>query len=755
MKRLLLLTCLLAVYIAGFATTIIVKDVAELAAANKQAKPGDIIILRNGEWHNVIIQLDCNGTRDQPVIFKAETAGKVLITGYSLLRVGGNYITVDGLYFINGYAGNEPVISFRAGKKQVANHCRVTNCVVVDFNNPKRMEENNWILFYGKNNRLDHCSFRDKKNMGVLLAVILDDDRSRENFHSIDHNYFGRRPPLGSNGGEIIRVGVSQHCQFSSHTQITDNFFEYCDGETEIVSIKSGNNVVRNNLFKECQGAVVLRHGDNNTVENNIFLGNDKEATGGVRVINRGQWIINNLFYKCRGIDFRSPLAVMNGIPNSPAHRYVQVTDAVIVNNSFYNCSPVTFCEGSDTERTLPPQNVFLLNNTFYNTRDSLFYRAYDHTSGFIFSGNTISRELKQVAAGFEKVALSVQKAGPVGLPLPAVAVAHPLPDSIRQAAQQRLGHPLSSKTYFADLSLLKKIQANAAACGAGWFIRTPAVKAQPAIRVSCKNTAEVYRQLERKEPVIIHLTGNNYSLTRPFWITKNVRLMGNRGIQVNIVSPEMLSIFIITGSGNLVLENLAISGKGIQATHFIASDTAGSSNHYNFSVLNCAFRDFDKPRTLFCAAKSMIADSIVIRNSSFFHNQANGLAMNMEKDDKGYYNSEKIVIHNNRFESQQGVLLDIYRGGNDESTLGPKLFFTNNILVGCSTINNKGMIQLTGVQQTVIAGNHFTGCEPSGLLISYTDVVRADHILKDNRIVTSGAVQKNRFVTEKNNQVQ
>ncbi len=37
--------------------------------------------------------------------------------------------------------------------------------------------------------------------MGVLMAIILDDDRSRENFHSIDHNYFDGRLPLASNCG--------------------------------------------------------------------------------------------------------------------------------------------------------------------------------------------------------------------------------------------------------------------------------------------------------------------------------------------------------------------------------------------------------------------------------------------------------------------------------------------------------------------------------------------------------------------------
>ena len=128
--------------------------------------------------------------------------------------------------------------------------------------------------------------------MGVLLAVILDDERSRENFHSIDHNYFGRRSPLASNGGEIIRVGLSQHCQFNSNTGINNNFFENCDGEAEIISIKSCANVVEENIFKECQGSVVLRHGDNNIVADNYFLGNDKPGTGGVRVINKGQVVI-------------------------------------------------------------------------------------------------------------------------------------------------------------------------------------------------------------------------------------------------------------------------------------------------------------------------------------------------------------------------------------------------------------------------------------------------------------------------------
>ena len=136
MIRSLLLFCLVVCTALSRATTIIVKNIEELSAANKTAAPGDIIVLQNGEWKNVTIKLSCNGTKEKPITFKAQTAGKVLITGNSRLKIGGNYIVVDGLYFTNGYAGPDDVISFRIDSKQLANNSRVTNTVINDFNNP-------------------------------------------------------------------------------------------------------------------------------------------------------------------------------------------------------------------------------------------------------------------------------------------------------------------------------------------------------------------------------------------------------------------------------------------------------------------------------------------------------------------------------------------------------------------------------------------------------------------------------------------
>lgn len=759
MVRLVVLNCLLFLTVSAMAGTTIVNNMEELKAANKKARPGDTILLKNGEWKDVTIRLDCVGTEAKPIVFKAQTAGRVLITGHSQLKLGGSYIIIDGLYFTSGYSGeNKAVIDFRVDSRQLANHCRVTNTVIDDFNNPRRMEDNYWISFSGKNNRLDHCSFRNKKNMGVLLAVILDDERSRENFHSIDHNYFGRRIPLASNGGEIIRVGVSQHCQYNSNTQITDNLFDQCDGETEIVSIKSCANIVRGNLFNESQGGVVLRHGNNNTVENNIFFGNYKEGTGGVRVINSGQWVVNNLFYACRGVDFRSPLSLMNGIPNSPAFRYVQVTNAVIANNTFFDCSPASLCEGSDTERTLPPAGSIIADNIFYNQRDSVIYRAYDDISGISFAGNEMTRSISQVVdGGFTRTSFTIRKEDRYTLPISRSTIK--VTDSVQQAATRRLGHTLSGKPGFTDLSLIKSIQANAyTACGAKWFNGSAIHPLARAVRVNCPTVDDVYRQLETKEPVIINLTGRSYTLTRPFKINKPVLFTGSGKATVAINAGAMLGVFVVAGNGRLGLERLQIDGRGVKAGHFICNDSVGSSNHYNIEITGCNITGFDRANgcaDILFAHRYMVADSIVIRNSSFEGNNCDAFMLNDEKDDKGYYSAEKIVIARNHFTAQNGVLLDVYRGGNDESTMGPHLDFSHNKINTSVTRGNEALIRLKGVQLSRLAGNEFQKSNPGHTLVLYQDALRARHLFEKNTVISSGNIEKDKFVVANDNAVQ
>ena len=89
MARLLTLSFFLLLYLLCYPNVIPVKNIEELNNANKNAKPGDTIILQNGEWKNVTISLDCIGSKEKPVVIKAQTPGKFLITGNSKLKIGG------------------------------------------------------------------------------------------------------------------------------------------------------------------------------------------------------------------------------------------------------------------------------------------------------------------------------------------------------------------------------------------------------------------------------------------------------------------------------------------------------------------------------------------------------------------------------------------------------------------------------------------------------------------------------------------
>jgi poly(beta-D-mannuronate) lyase len=754
MIRLLLLKCYLLLSACCIANTITVKNIDELKKANKEAKPGDIIILQNGVWNNVEIQLNCVGTREAPITFKAQDAGKILISGHSQLKIGGAYIIVEGFNFINGYAGNDAVIDFRIDKKQLANNCRVTNTVINDFNNPKRMEENYWISFSGKNNRLDHCSFLNKKNMGVLLAVVLDDERSRENFHSIDHNYFGVRLPLASNSGEIIRVGVSQHCEFNSNTQITDNFFEHCDGETEIISIKSCSNVVRNNLFKECQGGVVLRHGNYNVVENNIFLGNDKPGTGGVRIINKGQWVVNNLFYKCRGVGFRSPLSLMNGVPNSPAFRYVAVTEAVIANNSFFNCTPFSLGEGSDSERTVAPANVIFAKNIFYNDKDKLIYNKYDDISKISFTDNMVSKNILQpIAGGFMRSSVTISKMDNFEIPK-VTATGKKVNDSLIALSKTKLAGHLSANPGLSDETVIKNIESgNRKNSGATWFEELAMHIMLEAVEINCVDGKSLTETLSasNNNPIRVHLTGSNYQLDQPIILTGNVSITSEKKSVTFTTTGDAFPYILQIKAGNkLSITDTKIDLGSCNTKDFITADLSGSSNHSNLSITGSTFNNLNG--TFFNSVKSTVFDSIIIKNNAFNSNNGTLFNFNNEPDKKGYYTVEQLKIINNIFSGNKGQILGMLRSGNDESTMGPLLLFKNNIVDNCSS--EEPLIRLYGTQLSVVEYNRFMLSNTTGILIQYEDIVRAAHSLNDNTITKSGTITVNKFVLTKNNTI-
>lgn len=209
--RISFLLLLLLGQLNTFAKDILVKNNAELSAAIKSVKPGDAIVMANGTWNNAEILFEATGTATKPITLKAQQKGKVIITGISNLRIAGEHLVVEGLVFKNGYSPTTDLVAFRKDAKTLANNCRLSECVFDNFNSPERNNVEAWVVLFGKNNRVDHCQFLNKRNQGVTLIVRLDTQASVENKHKIDHNYFGFRQNLGGNGGETIRIGVSHN----------------------------------------------------------------------------------------------------------------------------------------------------------------------------------------------------------------------------------------------------------------------------------------------------------------------------------------------------------------------------------------------------------------------------------------------------------------------------------------------------------------------------------------------------------------
>ncbi|MEM6326645.1 MAG: chondroitinase-B domain-containing protein, partial [Bacteroidota bacterium] len=151
-----------------------VTTAAELGTAIRASQPGDIVTMANGTWTDTAINFDTDGLPGDSITLRAETPGEVLLTGRSQLSIGGDYLKVDGLRFEGGaLPDGAPVIQFRRTSSDLANHSRLTNCTVIDYNPVSDQTEYKWVSVYGRFNRVDHCYFAGKTNEGALLVVWL------------------------------------------------------------------------------------------------------------------------------------------------------------------------------------------------------------------------------------------------------------------------------------------------------------------------------------------------------------------------------------------------------------------------------------------------------------------------------------------------------------------------------------------------------------------------------------------------------
>jgi poly(beta-D-mannuronate) lyase len=388
------LTALLALATqAAPAAEYVASNPTEATKALGSLKPGDELILADGEWPSYVIAFKAKGTAEKPITLRAQTPGKAILTGKSSVLVSGTHLIVNGLLLKNTTGTGEGILLS-------GSHNRLSETAIIGG------KYKYFVHLRGSEHRVDHCYLEGKTSEGPTLQI---EAEGTPNHHRVDHNHFGPRRRLGQNGGETIRIGYSFQSLTNSSTLVEHNLFDRCNGELEIISNKSSDNIYRANTFLECEGMLTLRHGNRCLIDGNFFLGNRKKSTGGIRVIGEDHVVINNYF---EGLE-KGLIWITAGVPNSKLEEYFQAQRCLIAFNTIVNCrGPALELDAGfgDSKRSLRPADITLANNLFsMRPNDAVFTGTEGER--FQWLGNAVlSPGTKVPAKGFTTSATALTK---------------------------------------------------------------------------------------------------------------------------------------------------------------------------------------------------------------------------------------------------------------------------------------------------------------------------------------------------------
>ena len=265
-------------------STIRVNDKASLLKAIARVKTGGQVIIEEGRYKEVNLKLT-----QKNIHIKAEKLGKVFFTGDSRIEIAGEKIHIEGLVFTGQRTSTDSIVKIRGREN------RFSRCAFIKCNPTKSKVRYHWVTIDGYKNRLDHCLFEGMNHSGVYLVFGF--NMYKPGFHLVDHNHFKDRIEGTGNGYETIRIGSSEFSHLEGKVIIENNLFENCDGEAEIISIKTSKNKIVNNTFLNSKGAVTTRQCMGTEIIGNYFKGDGKkEKVGGIRIIGPDQIVRENYF---------------------------------------------------------------------------------------------------------------------------------------------------------------------------------------------------------------------------------------------------------------------------------------------------------------------------------------------------------------------------------------------------------------------------------------------------------------------------
>lgn len=347
---------------------------------------GEEVVLADGTYTDCYIGFEGEGEPGKPLVLRAETPGGVTLDSCAIYMAG-SYLVLSGFRFTGEMVYTPVAMGYTGGP---CDHCAVRE-VEIDTVVPAAPTSRPYVQIYGTGNEVSDSSFRGKANTSAVITVDRPDP-SQPLSARIYRNHFADRTNTVANDGEtngfeVIRAGYSMDYFYPGYVVIEGNLFERCDGEDEIISLKSGHNTVRFNTFRDNAGQITVRDGFGNVVEGNYILGGNKPNSSGVRVSGANTLVVGNHIQDLApgGSRWRFPLALATGSDDPYAH-YTTTFESVLLYNRVI--SP-DYGFALDTGEDYPP--------TFYPPYDNLYAANLLYTGG---AGTTLGYSFEESLTG-------------------------------------------------------------------------------------------------------------------------------------------------------------------------------------------------------------------------------------------------------------------------------------------------------------------------------------------------------------------
>ncbi|MEY4572712.1 MAG: hypothetical protein RLZ10_1960 [Bacteroidota bacterium] len=325
------------------AATIKVSSISALQTASNTALPGDIIVLANNTYLNNTINITTSN-----ITVRAETPGGAILNGTNSITISGNNVTFSGFQFISGSITGV-VISVKG------------NYVILDQLNFNGYSAQKYINLAGQYDEVAYCNFENKPTTAPIGNLIhIAPNGTVPNYAKIRYCSFKNMNGAGGdNGNECIRIANGAQSTFICRTTVEYCYFENTgNGDSEAISVKSRENTLRYNTFRNNQNAMmVFRNGNDNVAYGNFFIG-----AGGIRVKEANNIYCYNNYFENAGV---------GGTTNAVTYDYVSpnLKNVNFIHNTFVDCGLISLSSGAT-------------NNTWANN-------IFKKSSGNIFSGSS------------------------------------------------------------------------------------------------------------------------------------------------------------------------------------------------------------------------------------------------------------------------------------------------------------------------------------------------------------------------------